>query len=216
MVEAVAHRKGLPSSFYLDRASQFTTTRHGGLHRTQRDDQPTQFERAMNELGIRLIFAHSPQARGRGERINGTFQDRLVAELRLAGITTYEGATAYLNGTFIPKYCQRFGVAPEDDRSAWRPLSSGVTIQNILCKRYERKVNHDNTISVNGQIIQLLPTKTRLHFARAHVVVNHWIDGTWHVFHSTAGEIPCRSLPAHVRPESCSHSRPVSKARASL
>ena len=215
VVEEVIARKGLPSLFYLDRASQFTTTRHGGLYRAQRDDQPTQFERAMKELGISLKFAHSPEARGRGERINGTFQDRLVAELRLHVITTHEGATAYLNNTFIPKYCRRFGVTPQDDKPAWRPLPSGVDIQNILCKRYERRVNHDNTVSVNSQIIQLLPTRTRLHFAKAHVIVNHWRDGTWHVFHQTAGEVPCRQIPGRVRPESPSDSRPASEARAS-
>ena len=214
VVEEVIARKGFPSLFYLDRASQFTTTRHGGLYRTQRDDAPTQFERAMKELAIGLKFAHSPEARGRGERINGTFQDRLVAELRLHAITTYEKATAYLNNTFIPKYCKRFGVAPED-MPAWRPVPPGVDIRNILCKRYERRVNHDNTVSVNNQIIQLLPTRTRLHFAKAHIVVNHWRDGSWHVFHETAGEVPCREIQGRVRPESPSDSRPASDARAS-
>lgn len=214
VVEEVIIRKGLPSLFYLDRASQFTTTRHGGLYRTQRDDQPTQFERAMKELGIGLKFAHSPQARGRGERINGTFQDRLVAELRLHAIATSEKATAYMNDTFIPKYCKRFGVAPED-MPAWRPVPPGVDIRNILCKRYERRVNHDNTVSVNNQIIQLLPTRTRLHLAKAHIVVNHWKDGSWHVFHETAGEVPCREIQGRVRRESPSDSGPASNARAS-
>lgn len=215
VVEEVLTRKGLPSLFYLDRAAQFTTTRHGGLHVAQRDDQPTQFERAMKELGIGLKFAHSPEARGRGERINGTFQGRLVAELRLHAITTHEGATAYLNDTFIPKYCERFGVAPEDDKPAWRLVPSETEIRNILCKRYERRVNHDNTVSVKNQVIQLFPTKTRLHFAKAHVVVNYWIDGSWHVFHETAGEIPCKAIQGHVRPESHLDSRLASEARAS-
>lgn len=185
---------GLPGCFYLDKASQFTTTRHGGLHVAQKDTEPTQFERAMKELGIRLIFADSPQARGRGERINQTFQDRLVSELRLERIASYQEATTYLNEIFIPKYSQRFGVVAEDPLSAWRAIPEGMDIRDILCKRYQRRVNQDNTISVNGQIIQLLPTKKRLHFAKAHVVVNHWLDGTWHIVHATEGEIPSKPI----------------------
>jgi transposase len=202
---------GRPSVYYLDRASQFVTTRH----KSDYVAEPTQFQRAMSELGIRLIFANSPQARGRGERINRTFQDRLVAELRLAKITSHEEATKYLNETFIPKYCRLFGVAPEDPEPAWRVLSD-ADIRNVLCKRYGAKVNYDNTISADGQTLQFFPTKTRLSFAKAQVTVNHWLDGTWHVFHHTAGEVPCRPIPGRVRPESSRHSRLASEARASL
>jgi hypothetical protein len=104
----------------------------------------------MNELGIKLIFADSPRARGRGERINRTFQDRLVAELRLVKIATYEGTTRYLNERFIPKYCRLFAVAPEDPEPAWRAFPRDLDIRNILCTRYEATVNYDNTISVKG------------------------------------------------------------------
>lgn len=185
---------GLPAGFYLDRASQFTTTRHGGIHITQSDQKPTQFERAMKELGIGLLFAHSPQARGRGERINGTFQDRLVSELRLKGIDNAHDATAYMNQTFIPRYCRRFGVEPEDTISAWRSPPHETDIRNILCKRFQRTVKNDNTVSVDGQIIQLLPTRSRPHVVRAKVTVNRWVDGSWHVFHPTAGELPCELI----------------------
>lgn len=202
---------GRPSVFYLDRASQFKTTRH-------KSDpvEPTQFQRAMSELGIRLIFAYSPQARGRGERINRTFQDRLVAELRLKKITTSRQATSYLNEVFIPKYGRLFGVFPEDPNAAWRAIPKDVDLRNILCRRYEAKVNYDNTISVQGQTIQLFSTKTRLSFARASVTVNHWLDGSWHVFHHAAGEVPCTPIPGRVRPGSYTHPRPASDARASL
>ncbi|MBA7578627.1 hypothetical protein ES708_20492 [subsurface metagenome] len=185
---------GLPAGFYLDRASQFTTTRHGGVHVAQSDQNPTQFERAMKELGIGLIFAYSPQARGRGERINGTFQDRLVSELRLRGINNVRDATVYLNQTFIPRYGRRFGVEPEDKTSAWRSPPHKTDILNILCKRFVRTVKNDNTISVNGQIIQLLPARGRPHFVRAKVTVNLWVDGSWHVFHPTVGELPCELI----------------------
>jgi transposase len=193
----VFNKYGLPVKFYLDRASQFTTTRQGGLYVAQRDTEPTQFERAMEELGVKLIFAHSPQARGRGERINQTFQDRLVSELRLHRIKAPEDATRYLNETSIPKYSRRFGVKPEDEAPSWRKAPSDLL--NILCKRFERKVTNDNTVSVKKEIIQLLPTKTRRHFVKASVWVNLWIDGTWHVIHPTYGEIPCK-LASCVRP----------------
>ncbi|MBW2146627.1 MAG: ISNCY family transposase [Deltaproteobacteria bacterium] len=131
----VFSRHGLPTSFYLDRASQFTTTRHGGLHVAQRDDKPTHFERAMQELGIHLIFSHSPQGRGRAERINGTLQDRLVAELRLKGISSKKDATHYLNHHFIPRYNQRFALPPADQLQAWRPVPEDLDLKNILCRR---------------------------------------------------------------------------------
>jgi len=202
---------GRPSVFYLDRASQFKTTRH-------KSDpvEPTQFQRAMSELGIRLIFANSPQARGRGERINRTFQDRLVAELRLKKITTGREATTYLNRIFIPKYARLFGVAPEESEPDWRPLPAEADLRNVLCRRYEAKVNYDNTISVEGQAIQLSPTKTRLSFAKASVTVNRWLDGTWHAFHHAAGEVPCRPIEGRIRPGSYMHPKPASDARASL
>jgi len=186
----VFKRYGLPLSFYLDRASQFTTTRHKGVHVQQSDRKPTQFERAMEEIGVHLIFANSPQARGRAERINGTFQDRLVSELRLKGIDNEKEATEYLNQKFIPSYCSRFAVEPEEKQSAWRALPARVDLRNILCKRFQRTVKNDNTISVDGTPLQLLPTRSRLHFAKAKVDVNLWADGSFHVFHPKEEEIP--------------------------
>lgn len=192
--QEVFTRYGLPAVFYIDRASQFTTTRRGGVHVRQRDDQPTQFERAMQELTVRLIFADSPEARGRAERINGVFQDRLVAELRLRRITTSEAATDYLNRHFIPRYAKRFGVAPEDGVPAWRPIPADMDLRHILCRRYSRVVNKDNTVSVTGHIIQIHPTPRRLSFVKAKVIVNHWLDGSWHILHDEYGELPCEEV----------------------
>jgi len=152
----------------------------------------------MQELGVHLIFANSPQARGRAERINGTFQGRLVAELRLRGIDNASAATRYVNEHFIPKYSRRFGLAPEDSQTAWRALRPSVDLRNVLCRRYARTVTNDNTISVKGQIVQLLPTATRMHFVRAKLTVNQWLDGSFHVFHPTEGEIPCHTLGERV------------------
>ena len=200
--KGVFEQYGLPGCFYLDRASQFTTTRHKGVHVEQSDMKPTQFERAMQQLGIRLIFASSPQARGRGERINGTFQDRLVAELAFHNITTQAPAEAYLNDVFIPRYQSRFGVAAECATVAWRTVSPMIDLDNILCKRFTRKVANDNTISVNGTVLQLEPSHGRAHFIKAKVLVNLWIDGSYHVFHPTCGELTVTRVGKRsVRPQ---------------
>lgn len=115
-------------------------------------------------------------------------------ELRLRGINNAQDATIYLNQTFIPKYGRRFGVEPEDKISAWRSPPHETDILNILCKRFVRTVKNDNTISVNGQIIQLPSARSRPHFVRSKVTVNLWVDGSWHVFHPTAGELPCELI----------------------
>lgn len=204
----VFHRYGLPQSLYLDRASQFTTTRHGGIHRLQRDDQPTSFEVAMNRLAIQLIFAHTPQARGRGERINGSFQGRLVAELRRAGIKTADAATDYLNHTFIPRYASRFAVEPRNPASAFRKPPPGVDLRTILCAHHRRNVDNDNTITLNAVRYQLLPTRRTIRLAATDVDVQEWFDGTVHVFHPRAGEVPVGRLLAHTRPVQTSQSIP--------
>ena len=111
---------GLPGDFYLDRHSIFITTRHEGVHVKQSTQKPTAFQVAMAELGIGLIYAHSPQARGRIERSFRTFQDRLVKELALKGINDPEEANRYLREVFIPRYNRKFAVEAEDPEKAWR------------------------------------------------------------------------------------------------
>ena len=191
----VFRRYGLPESMYLDRASQFTTTRHGGTQRFQRDDQPTAFEIAMDRLAVQLFFARTPQARGRGERINGSFQGRLVAELRRAGVKTAAAATDYLNRVFIPRYAQRFGVKPQDPAPAFRKLPAGINLRTVLCAHHYRNVENDNTITLNGVRYQLLPTRRTIRLAATDVDVQEWFDGTVHVFHPKAGEVTVCRLP---------------------
>lgn len=187
----VFQKYGLPMKFYLDKASQFTTTRHREIYSIHNKLLPTHFERAMEDLGIVLIFANSPQARGRAERINGSLQDRLISELRVKGITNEKEATQYLNQVFIPKYSKRFAVQPREQLPAWRKPPQDEDLRNILCRRFQRTVNNDNTISVDGTVIQLLPTRNHPHVVQAKVRANLWIDGSWHVFHPNIGKIPC-------------------------
>ena len=179
---------GLPGGFYLDRGSQFTTTRHGGLHvRQGPHTEFTAFEVAMETLGIDLIFARSPQARGRGERLNGSFQGRLVAELVDMGIADCRAATRYLNRSFIPRYCRRFGKPPADPAAAWRPVPEGMDLRAVLAVKHTRTVANDTTVGLNGTTYQLRPPAHLFHLARAKVEVQERFDGTVRVLHPEHG-----------------------------
>jgi transposase len=188
-------RFGLPGAFYLDRASQFVTTRHGGVRVLHDPDRtPTHFETAMSQLKVGLIFAYSPQARGRGERLNGTFQDRLVAELTRHRISTAARATEYLNTTFIPRFGRRFGRAPADGRPAWRAVPAGLELRAVLCARFTRVVANDHTVRFEGQVYQLLPPPRCPSLARSEVQVQQWFDGSIHFAHERYGTIAAKRL----------------------
>jgi len=197
----VGLRYGIPAALYLDHAGQFTTTRHGGTHVFQRDDKPTHFEIAVHSLAVELIFANSPQARGRGERINGSFQDRLVAELDHHHITDPARATDYLNRVFIPKYAKRFGVKPRDPSSAFRPIPAGLDLRTVLCAKTTREVQNDNTISYQGQTYQLKPNIRTVSIAGTKVSVQEWFDGSIHVRHDRAGTIAVRPVLDRPKPQ---------------
>lgn len=192
----VFRKFGLNGLWYLDRASQFKTTRHGGLHVAQRlaqDDTP--FQESMKTLGVGVQFAYSPQARGRGERLNGSFQGRLVAELMHEGITTCAAATRYLNRSFIPRYVRHFGRLPANPTPAWRPVPEGLDLRTVLCVRHERTVANDNTISLDGAAYQLLPPPGRHHLVHAVVEVQQWFDQSIHCVHPRCGEIRLHPIP---------------------
>ena len=200
VVYNVVKRHGVPVCFYLDAASQFKTTRHGGTHRELGlEQEETHWQRSMKELVVELIFAHSPQARGRGERLNGSFQDRLVAELRYHGIKDCVSATRYLNRVFIPRYRRKFGKPPADPTPAWRPVPA-VDLKAILCARYTRTVANDNTVSLDGTRYQLYPPQGRYHLVRARLEVQQRFDGTVHFFHERYGEIRGRVVVERAQP----------------
>ena len=110
---------------------------------------PTQFGRAMAELGVEQIFARSPEAKGRVERANGTFQDRLVTELRLAGARTISEANQVL-WAFLTRFNKRFGVPPAQSTNAYRSPDPDLNLAGILCFKHSRKVARDNTVSTTG------------------------------------------------------------------
>ena len=130
----------------------------------------------MDELGIQMVFALSPQAKGRVERTAGTFQDRLVTELRLAGAVTIEGANALLK-EFLDRFNARFGVLAQHPEAAYRPLGPGVCLDTALCVRHSRRVARDNTVKYRWRTLQLLPGTERRSYAGAVVDVLEGLDG---------------------------------------
>lgn len=189
-------RFGLPAAFYLDRASQFVTTRYGGLQALHDPDrEPTPFEKAMSQRKVGLIFAYSPQARGRGERRNGSSQDRLVAELALRRIRTLRRATAYLNTALIPRYGRRLGGRPANTRPAWRPAPAPLDLKAVLSAKSSRVVANDGTVRFGGPTYQLLPPKRCPNLARVPLEVREWFDGPIPFCPARYGTIVAKRLP---------------------
>lgn len=161
--------KGLFMALYADKASHFKTTRHGGLHyNIAQEQEETQIERALNELGINFIPANSPQAKGRIEVTFRLFQDRLIKEMRLAGIKNYDEANSFLIEKFLPWYDIKYTHKAE---SGYMPLAKDKNLDLIFCIKKERTVNMDNTVQIYGQTIQILPSKIKRTFAKSKVDV---------------------------------------------
>ena len=172
LMDRLIRRHGVPLAIYSDRHPVFKFT--GDIVRYPAG--PTQFARAMEELGVRQIFARSPQAKGRVERAAATFQDRLVTELRLAGAATITEADEFLND-FLPRFNEKFGVQAEQGHCAYRLLEQSVSLDQILCFKHRRKVSRDNTIKYSRRTLQLLPSKTRPTYAGVQVEVQEDLEG---------------------------------------
>lgn len=185
VLHELTHTKGIPVAVYSDHHGIFhrTTTRPRTLaEQLAGQPAPTQVARALQELGIRWIPASSPQAKGRIERLFGTFQDRLRAELRLAGVTDRTGANAFLRD-FLPRYNARFAQPPADPTPAYRPWPAGLDPQTVFCFKYQRVVSNDNTITLASHHIQLLPGPQRRSYAKATVEGHERLDGSIAVFY---------------------------------
>jgi hypothetical protein len=150
-------RYGVPLAVYRDRHGIFETPK--GMPLTLEEQlvdrrRPTQFGRALTELGIVSIAAQSPQAKGRIERVWGTFQDRLVVELGLAGACHITAANRVL-ARFVPRFNRRFAVPAANPEPAWRPLPADLSLEAVCCLRYRRVVARDNTVRAGATILQL-------------------------------------------------------------
>jgi len=175
----IVQKQGIPWALYSDRHSIFLVNpkqRETLEEQLAGERQPTQVGRALQELGVQSILARSPQAKGRIERLWGTLQDRLVAELRLAGATTMEQANQVL-WSFLPRFNQRFGVPAAQPGSAYRP-AAGLDLDRVLCFQYQRTVAKDNTVRLGEHTLQLLPGPERTSYARARVQIQERLDGS--------------------------------------
>jgi len=171
----VMRAEGLPMALYTDRAGWafYTPTAKGPVDKTRL----TQVGRALARLGIEHIPSYSPQGRGRSERLNRTFQDRLVNELRVAGITTCEAANRYLTQQFVPRHNETFSRAPRDPARAFVPLGDAVDLDTILCEEAVRVVARDNTVTLGGQTLQIAAQPGRRSCAGLEVTVRRHLDG---------------------------------------
>lgn len=179
-VKEVIEKQGLFSSLYTDRGSHYWLTPQaaGKVDKVNL----TQFGRAMRQLGIHMIPAYSPEARGRCERMFATHQDRLPKELALAGITEMEAANRYIQEKYLPAFNEEFMQPAMEEGSAFLAYI-GADLDHILCEQYERVVGKDNCVSFERLKLQIPADRHRLHYVKVTVRVNRYLDGTIAIFH---------------------------------
>jgi transposase len=185
ILERTIRAYGVPLEVYTDRHGIFVVEgrRVPSVDEQLRGELPrTQVGRAWERAGIGWIGARSPQAKGRIERLWGTLQDRLVAELRLAGAGSIEDANLVL-AAYLPRYNRRFAVPAEDDASAWRPWTDPRPIESVFCFQYPRRVANDATISWAGRSLALPAPVDRRSWAGCAVVLEERLDGSLWIRH---------------------------------
>jgi Helix-turn-helix domain len=215
--------KGIPLCLYMDRHGIFRRNDdHWSLQEQLAGEQtPTQVGQALQALGIEPIFAMSPQAKGRVERLFNTLQDRLVQELRLAGISTANEATAFLNGPFKADFNARFSKPARESQATWRPLPRGLDIDRICSFRYDATVGNDNAVRLGGIILDIPPGPHHRGYAKARVEVRHLLDGRWRVYSKNklllettppVVQAPLRTLRRRQRRTKIGKNRKITKA----
>jgi transposase len=196
-------QRGLPGALYTDRA-------HWAVHTPTSGSTPdrtrlTQVGRALRALGVEHILGHSPQARGRSERVNRTLQDRLVNELRLAGIRTVAAANRYLVDRFLPAFNATFGRPPADPASAFVPVTP-AQLEPILCHEEARVVARDNTVTLDRVVLQLAKQRGRRTCAGLPVLARRHLDGRHSVWwgRRCLGRYDTAGRPLTLRPTTAS------------
>lgn len=180
LMREVALSQGLPLALYSDRHDIFHARREPTIFEQLQNARPlTQFGRAMEELGVHISKAYSPQAKGRIERLWGVLQDRLVVELRLAGVSTLAAANALLD-QYLPAHNRRFTVPPREQVAVWRQAPDARRLDRILCLKESRVVGRDHVVSFEGLALQVPPSRKFFSLAGRRVDVlqlrNHSIE----------------------------------------
>jgi len=183
VLKAIAEEKGLPWSAYMDQhGSLKRNDDHWTLEEERRGAQhPTHVGQALAALEIEVIYALSPQAKGRVERLWSTLQDRLVSELRLAGASTVEEADAVLTRC-RPDHNRRFAIRPADAAPAWRVVRRGTDLERVCSFSYEATVLNDNTVRLAGMVIDIPPGPRKRSYAGERVELRQLLDATWRVY----------------------------------
>ena len=186
VLREVVEGYGIPMSIYQDKNSAL---RRNDKHWTLEEElagrqEPTQVGAALERLGIEPIFADSPQAKGRIERVFQVLQDRLVVGFELAGIKDIESANRYAKEVFIGAYNSKFAVEPTDPESAWVEVGNAADLDRIISFKYGRKVGNDNAIRMGGVVIDIPPGPKNRGYAGLRVEVRQLLDGSWRVYHA--------------------------------
>jgi len=183
LLRSYVENNGLPLAFYTDKASLFQTAGkrkrdEPGVDKDSVEMPPTQIARALRELGIVWIPAHSAQAKGRVERNFGTAQDRLVKGMRVAGVKTLEQANEYLEKEYLPWWNKTLTVAPANDEDAHRPLELAMNLTATLSRVENRQVDNDYTIRFDGARYRIVPNEVTPGMRKATVRVEWRLDGS--------------------------------------
>jgi len=185
MLQKIVLNQGIPLALYHDRHSIFDISEDKlpSIEEQLAGKEPlTQLGRLLKELEIESISAHSPQAKGRVERLWGTFQDRLCSELRLAGARTMEQANLVL-ARFLPEFNRKFAVAPQEPGSAYRSVPANFKPQEFFCFKYDRTVANDNVVRYEGHRLQVLASNYRISYSSCKVKVHLGLDGSLAVYY---------------------------------
>ncbi len=190
VLRSIIERFGVFEILYVDRAGIF------GGHKRQNFSQ---VKRALGELGIQVIFAQSPEAKGRVERLFQTLQDRLIPEMRLRHIGEFETANHFLQEQFIPNaWEQTFTLSARDPEPAYRAVSQAIDLNEIFCVKEHRQVGRDHTLSWNG-VKYLLKSPIKYSIAKQKIEIRTYPDLSWKAFYANK-PIDLTPLPAHQQP----------------
>ena len=215
MLKEIVLKEGIPLSLYHDHHSIFEIsgrTMPTVKEQLNGEEPKTQFGRLLDELGIESIAARSPQAKGRVERLWGTFQDRLVSELRLAGATTIEQANLVLRD-FLQEYNRRFAITAREPETAYVKPDDSFKPEEYFCFKYEHTAGSDNVVRHENHRLQLLPTPERQSYAKCKVEVHARIDGSLAVYYQ-GRHIETRPAPLEATQLRKSGSSPLATVKS--
>ncbi len=173
--KAYVQEHGIPYEFYVDRGKVFKVNQNN-----EEEDKITQYRRAIEELGGKMTYARSPQAKGRVERLFGTLQDRLVKELRLRGISSIEKANEFIGKEYLPKHNQKYAVAPKSNTDLHKE-AKGYSLDEIFCIKETRTLTPDFTLRHNNKWYQLEKKQKTLVYPKNEITVKTRLDGIVHL-----------------------------------